>query len=74
MSMKKTLTIIAGVVAVGALGFVGFKTWHNASQSGDDRLMRELGLTKQFAAPRAPKQVPVLDAMNGHQSQVVLAE
>lgn len=49
-------------------------TTSNASQSGDDRLMRELGLTKQFAAPRAPKQVPVLDAMSGHQSQVVLAE
>ena len=49
-------------------------TTGNASQSGDDRLIRELGLTKQFAAPRAPKQVPVLDAMSGHQSQVVLAE
>lgn len=49
-------------------------TTGNASQSGDDRLMRELGLTKQFAAPRAPKQVPVLDAMSGHQSQVVLVE
>ena len=49
-------------------------TTGNASQSGDDRLMRELGLTKQFAAPRAPKQVSVLDAMSGHQSQVVLAE
>ena len=49
-------------------------TTGNASQSGDDRLMRELGLTKQFAAPRAPKQVPVLDAMSGHQSRVVLAE
>ncbi|WP_296173862.1 biotin synthase BioB [Psychrobacter sp. UBA2769] len=49
-------------------------TTGNASQSGDDRLMRELGLIKQFAAPRAPKQVPVLDAMSGHQSQVVLAE
>jgi len=48
-------------------------TTGNASQSGDDRLMRELGLTKQFAAPRAPKQVPVLDAMSGHQSRVVLA-
>ena len=48
-------------------------TTGNASQSGDDRLMRELGLTKQFAAPRAPKQVPVIDAMSGHQSQVVLA-
>ena len=49
-------------------------TTGNASQSGDDRLMRELGLTKQFAAPRALKHVPVLDAMSGHQSQVVLAE
>lgn len=49
-------------------------TTGNASQSGDDRLMRELGLTKQFAAPRAPKQVPVLDAMSGHQTSVVLAE
>ena len=49
-------------------------TTGNASQSGDDRLMRELGLTKQFAAPRAPKLVPVMDAMSGHQSQVVLAE
>ncbi|WP_296244295.1 MULTISPECIES: biotin synthase BioB [unclassified Psychrobacter] len=49
-------------------------TTGNASQSGDDRLMRELGLTKQFAAPRAPKQVSVMDAMSGHQSQVVLAE
>ena len=48
-------------------------TTGNASQSGDDRLMRELGLTKQFAAPRAPKQVPVMDAMSGHQSQVTLA-
>ena len=49
-------------------------TTGNASQSGDDRLMRELGLTKQFSAPRAPKHVPVLDAMSGHQSQVVLVE
>ncbi|WP_105244165.1 MULTISPECIES: biotin synthase BioB [unclassified Psychrobacter] len=49
-------------------------TTGNASQSSDNRLMRELGLTAQFAAPRAPKQVPVLDAMSGHQSQVVLAQ
>ncbi|PWK08911.1 biotin synthase [Psychrobacter immobilis] len=49
-------------------------TTGNASQSGDDRLMRELGLTKQFAAPRAPKILPVMDAMSGHQSQVVMAE
>lgn len=49
-------------------------TTGNASQSSDNRLMRELGLTAQFAAPRAPKQVPVLDAMSGHQSQVVLTQ
>ncbi|MGM8910140.1 biotin synthase BioB [Psychrobacter sp. 1U1] len=49
-------------------------TTGNASQSNDNRLMRELGLTAQIAAPRAPKQVPVMDAMSGHQSQVVLAE
>ena len=49
-------------------------TTGNASQSGDDRLMRELGLSAQFAVPRAPKQIPVMDAMSGHQSQVLLAE
>lgn len=49
-------------------------TTGNASQSSDNRLMRELGLTAQFAAPRAPKQVPVMDAMSGHKSQVVLAD
>lgn len=49
-------------------------TTGNASQSNDDRLMRELGLSAQFAAPRAPKQIPVMDAMSGHQSQVLLAE
>lgn len=49
-------------------------TTGNASQSSDNRLMRELGLTAQFAAPRAPKQVPVMDAMSGHESQVVLAD
>ena len=49
-------------------------TTGNASQSGDDRLMRELGLTKQFAAPRAPRLLPVLDAMNGHKTQVMLTE
>jgi len=49
-------------------------TTGNASQSGDDRLMRELGLTKQFAAPRAPRVLPVMDAMNGHQTQVVMAD
>ncbi len=49
-------------------------TTGNASQSNDDRLMRELGLSAQYAAPRAPKQLPVIDAMSGHQSQVMLAE
>ena len=49
-------------------------TTGNASQSGDDRLMRELGLTKQFAAPRAPRLLPVLDAMNGNKTQVMLAD
>ena len=49
-------------------------TTGNASQSGDDRLMRELGLTKQFAAPRAPKVLPVMDAMSGHKTQVVLVD
>ena len=49
-------------------------TTGNASQSGDDRLMRELGLTKQFAAPRAPRVLPVMDAMSGHQTQVVMAD
>ncbi|MGO2997714.1 MAG: biotin synthase BioB [Moraxellaceae bacterium] len=46
-------------------------TTGNASQSSDNRLMCELGLTAQFAAPR---QVPVKDAMSGHQSQVVLVD
>ena len=49
-------------------------TTGNASQASDDRLMRELGLTKHIAAPRAPKLLPVTDAMSGHQMQVVLAE
>ena len=48
-------------------------TTGNASQANDDRLMRELGLTKHIAAPRAPKLVPVIDAMNGHESQLALA-
>lgn len=48
-------------------------TTGNASQSNDDRLMRELGLSAQYAAPKAPKQLPVIDAMSGHQSQVILA-
>ncbi len=48
-------------------------TTGNASQASDDRLMRELGLTKHIAAPRAPKLVPVIDAMNGHESQLALS-
>lgn len=49
-------------------------TTGNASQANDDRLMRELGLTKHIAAPRAPKLMPVINAMNGRESQLVLAE
>lgn len=49
-------------------------TTGNASQSGDDRLMRELGLTKQFAAPRPAKHLTVVDAMSNHQSQMMLAD
>ena len=49
-------------------------TTGNASQSSDNRLMRELGLIAQIAAPRVPKTVPVMDAMSGHRSQVVLEE
>lgn len=49
-------------------------TTGNASQASDDRLMRELGLTKHIAAPRAPKLLPVTDAMSGHQMQVLLTE
>ena len=48
-------------------------TTGNASQANDDRLMRELGLTKQIAVPRAPKLLPVTDATNGHQSQLMLS-
>lgn len=49
-------------------------TTGNASQSNDDRLMRELGLTKQFASPKLPKLLPVTDAMSGKQLQVMLAD
>ena len=48
-------------------------TTGNASQSNDDRLMRELGLRAQFAAPKPPKMIPVIDAMSGQQLQVQLA-
>ncbi len=48
-------------------------TTGNASQANDDRLLRELGLTKQIAEPRAPKLLPVIDATNGHQSQLMLS-
>jgi biotin synthase len=68
---EQSLAFMAGANSF----FYGDKllTTGNASQSGDDRLMRELGLTKQFAAPRVPKLLPVLDAMSGHQSQMLLA-
>lgn len=49
-------------------------TTGNASQANDNRLMQELGLTAQIAAPKAPKVVTILDAMSGHQSQVVLTQ
>lgn len=67
---EQSLAFMAGANSF----FYGDKllTTGNASQSGDDRLMRELGLTKQFAAPRVPKLLPVLDAMSGHQSQMLL--
>ena len=49
-------------------------TTGNASQANDNRLMQELGLTAQIAAPRAPKVVTVLDAANGQRSEVLLTE
>lgn len=68
---EQSLAFMAGANSF----FYGDKllTTGNASQSNDDRLMRELGLSAQYAAPRAPKQLPVLDAMSGQQSQVILA-
>ena len=48
-------------------------TTGNASQANDDRLLRELGLTKQIAAPKAPKLLPITDATTGHQSQLMLS-
>ena len=49
-------------------------TTGNASQANDNRLMQELGLTAQIAAPRAPKVVTVLDAASGQRSEVLLTE
>lgn len=49
-------------------------TTGNASQANDNRLMQELGLTAQIAAPRAPKVVAVLDAASGQRSEVLLTE
>lgn len=43
-------------------------TTGNASQSNDDRLMRELGLTAQVARP---KQIAVTDAISGTRSDLV---
>ena len=49
-------------------------TTGNASQANDNRLMKELGLSAQMAAPKAPKVVPVLDVISGHQSQLLSIE
>ncbi len=46
-------------------------TTGNASQASDNRLMQELGLSAQLAAPRTPKHVPVLDVMSGQQLHVL---
>ena len=69
---EQSLAFMAGANSF----FYGDKllTTGNASQSSDNRLMKELGLTPQFAAPRAPKVLPVIDAMSGHQSQMMVAE
>ncbi len=69
---EQSLAFMAGANSF----FYGDKllTTGNASQSNDNRLMRELGLTAQFAAPKLPKQIPVLDVMSGHQSQVLVAD
>ncbi|WP_201586609.1 biotin synthase BioB [Psychrobacter jeotgali] len=45
-------------------------TTGNASQSDDDRLMRQLGLSAQLAAPVTAKPLEVIDAMSGQQSQI----
>lgn len=49
-------------------------TTGNASQANDNRLMQELGLTAQIAAPKAPKVVVTLDAMSGHHSKVIVTQ
>ncbi len=49
-------------------------TTGNASQANDNRLMQELGLTAQIAEPKAPKVIPILNAISGQQSQMVLTE
>lgn len=49
-------------------------TTGNASQANDDRLMRELGLTKQCATPREPKWLAVTDAISGKKLQMILTE
>jgi len=49
-------------------------TTGNASQANDNRLMQELGLTAQIAAPKVPKVVAVFDAASGQQSEVLLTE
>ncbi len=49
-------------------------TTGNASQANDNRLMQELGLTAQIAAPKAPKVVVTLDAMSGHHSKIIVTQ
>ncbi|PID36998.1 MAG: biotin synthase BioB [Pseudomonadales bacterium] len=51
-------------------------TTNNASQSNDNRLMRELGITSEKACPKKvinQLSVPVIDASNGHESRVMKA-
>jgi len=69
---EQALAFIAGANSF----FYGDKllTTGNASQANDNRLMQELGLTAQIAAPRAPKVVAVLDAASGQRSEVLLTE
>ncbi|MDO5770103.1 MAG: biotin synthase BioB [Psychrobacter sp.] len=46
-------------------------TTDNASQSNDDRLMRQLGLIAQPSRPRISQAVMVIDAMTAQRSEVI---
>ena len=46
-------------------------TTDNASQSNDDRLMRQLGLIAQPSQPRVSQAVMVIDAMTAQRSEVI---